>query len=153
MVKKTEIHVICDNIRSLYNVGSIFRTSDALGISKIWLGGITGTPEQKGVKKVALGAEESVSWEHIKQPWRVIERLKRQGFQIVALELTKDSRDVKMFEPKFPLALIVGNEVSGVSPALLKRCDAVVHIPMKGIKESLNVSVAFGIATHSLLRK
>jgi len=145
-----EVQVVLDNIRSLYNVGSIFRTSDALGVSKIWLGGITGTPEQPGVKKVALGAEESVPWEHIKQPWRVIEKLKRQGFKVVALELTKGSQDVKMFKPKFPLVLIVGNEVNGVSSALLQRCDAIVHIPMKGVKESLNVSVAFGIATYLL---
>ncbi|MFA5125020.1 MAG: RNA methyltransferase [Patescibacteria group bacterium] len=148
-----QIHVVLDNIRSLYNVGSIFRTADALGVSKVWLGGITGTPEQKGVKKVALGAEEAVPWEHIKQPWRAVEKLRRQGFKIVALELTKDSQNVKVFKPKFPLALIVGNEVAGVSPALLSRCDAVVHIPMRGVKESLNVSVAFGIATHEIISK
>ncbi|MFA6594480.1 MAG: RNA methyltransferase [Candidatus Buchananbacteria bacterium] len=148
-----EVQVICDNIRSLYNVGSIFRTADALGITKIWLGGITGTPDQPGVKKVALGAEESVPWEHINQPWREVEKLKRRGFKIVALELTKGSQDVKMFKPKFPLVLIVGNEVAGVSPALLKRCDAVTHIPMRGIKESLNVSVAFGIAAYEIMSK
>jgi 23S rRNA (guanosine2251-2'-O)-methyltransferase len=148
-----EVQVICDNIRSLHNVGSIFRTADALGVSKIWLCGITGTPEQKGVLKVSLGAEKSVKWEYCKNAWRLTEKLKKQGFQIVSLELTKDSRDVKLFKPKFPLVLIVGNEVSGVNPTLLKRSEAIVHLPMKGIKESLNVSVAFGIATYEILNK
>jgi tRNA G18 (ribose-2'-O)-methylase SpoU len=143
-----QVHVILDNIRSLYNVGSVFRTADALGIEKIWLGGITGTPEQSGLKKVSLGAENSVAWEQVKQPWRVVEKLKKQGFQIIALELTKDSIDVNMFKPKFLLALIIGNEVTGFSKNLLSRSDAVVSIPMKGIKESLNVSVAFGIAAY-----
>lgn len=147
-----EIQVVCDNIRSLYNVGSIFRTSDALGVSKVWLGGITGTPEQKGVQKVALGAENSVAWEYISQTWRAVEKLKKQGFKIVALELTKDSKNIKLFKPDYPLALIIGNEVSGVSPILLKRCDDIIQIPMKGIKESLNVSVAFGIATYELAK-
>ncbi len=147
------VHIICDNIRSLYNVGSIFRTADALGVEKIWLTGITGTPEQTGLKKVSLGAEDSVAWEKVSQGWRVIDKLKKQGFQIVALELTDNSRDVKLFKPKFPLALIVGNEVSGVSSNLLTRSDEVVHIPMRGIKESLNVSVAFGIAVYKILNK
>jgi tRNA G18 (ribose-2'-O)-methylase SpoU len=149
---KKEIHVICDNIRSLYNVGSIFRTSDALGVSKVWLCGITGTPEQSGLKKVALGAEESVAWEHTNQTRHAIAKLKKRGFKIVALELTKDSKNIKLFKPEYPLALIVGNEVDGVSSALLKHSDAVVHIPMQGIKESLNVSVAYGIATYELTK-
>lgn len=147
------IHVICDNIRSLYNVGSIFRTGDALGVSEIWLCGITGTPKQKGLQKVALGAENSVPWEYCSNAWRVAEKLKKQGFQIVALELTNRSLDVKMFKPKRKVALIVGNEVSGVSSALLKRSDAIIHIPMKGMKESLNVSVAFGIAAYEIINR
>jgi tRNA G18 (ribose-2'-O)-methylase SpoU len=149
---RREIHVICENIRSLYNVGSIFRTADALGVKKIWLCGITGTPEQKGLSKVSLGAENSVAWEHSKSAWRVAEKLRKEGFQIVALELTKGSIDVNMFKPKQKVALIVGNEVDGVSQALLKRSDVIVHIPMKGIKESLNVSVAFGIAAYELIK-
>jgi len=147
-----ELEVICENIRSLYNVGSIFRTSDALGVKKIWLCGITGTPEQKGMQKVSLGAENSVAWESAASAWRVVERLKKQGYKIVALELTKDSQNVKMAKLKGKIALIVGNEVDGVSAALLKRSDAVVHIPMRGIKESLNVSVAFGIAAWEILK-
>lgn len=149
---KIELAVICDNIRSLYNVGSIFRTSDALGVQKIWLCGITGTPEQKGLQKVALGAENAVPWEYAKNAWQVINKLKKQGYQIVALELTSASIDVSIFKSKKKLALIVGNEVAGVSQALLKRSDAVVHIPMKGMKESLNVSVAYGIAAYEITR-
>ena len=150
--KQIELVVICDNIRSLYNVGSIFRTSDALGVKKIWLCGITGTPEQRGMQKVSLGAENSVAWEYSKSAWRTAEKLKKQGFQIVSLELTVDSADVNMFKRKGKVALILGNEVDGVSEALLKRSDAVVHIPMKGIKESLNVSVAFGIGVYELMK-
>lgn len=148
---KRELHVICDNIRSLYNVGSIFRTSDALGVKKIYLCGITGTPQQRGVLKVSLGAEESVPWEHCGSTWRLVEKLKKKGVKIVSLELTKDSQNVKLFKPKFPLALVVGNEISGVASAVLQRSDAVIHIPMKGIKESLNVSVAYGIAAYQIL--
>ncbi len=147
-----EVHVICDNIRSLYNVGSIFRTSDALGISKIWLCGITGTPEQSGLAKVSLGAENSVAWEQAKSSWRVVEKLKKQGFKVIALELTKESKNIKLFKSEYPLAIVLGNEVTGVTPALLKRCDAAVQIPMQGIKESLNVSVAYGIAAYELTK-
>jgi len=151
MSRKKDLFVICDNLRSLYNVGSIFRTSDALGVKKIYLCGITGTPRQPGVLKVSLGAEKSVPWEYMDSAWRLVDKLKRQGISIVSLELTKGSRDVKLFKPKFPLALIVGNEVSGVSPALLKRSDVIIRIPMKGMKESLNVAVAFGISVYMLM--
>lgn len=148
---KHELYVICDNLRSLYNVGSIFRTSDALGVAKIFLCGITGTPLQKGVLKVSLGAENSVPWEHHKYAWRVIENFKRRGVQIVSLELGAKSIDIKKFKPKFPCALIVGNEVNGVSMGLLKRSDIIVKIPMHGIKESMNVAVAYGIAAYHIL--
>ena len=133
-------------------MGSIFRTSDSLGVKKIFLCGITGTPAQKGVLKVSLGAENSVPWEHSWQAWRVAEKLKKQGVQIVSLELGDKSIDIKKFNPKFPCALIIGNEVNGVSEALLKRSDFIVRIPMRGIKESMNVSVAFGIAAYNILK-
>ena len=149
--KTVELHVVCDNIRSLYNVGSVFRTCDALGVKKIWLCGITGTPEQQGMQKVSLGAENSVAWEKTASAWRLLERLKKQGFEIVALELTNTSQNVKMAKFSGKVALIIGNEVDGISSALLKRADRVVHIPMKGIKESLNVSVAFGIAAWEIM--
>jgi len=147
---KKSLFIICDNIRSLYNVGSIFRTADAFGARKIFLCGITGTPLQNGLKKVSLGAENAVAWEHAKHAWRVVEKLKKQGVFCIALEQVPGSADLKKFKPKFPCALVVGNEVRGVSPQVLKRCDAVVEIPMAGTKESLNVSVAFGIAAYKI---
>ncbi|MDP1629344.1 MAG: TrmH family RNA methyltransferase [bacterium] len=148
---------ILDNIRSLENVGSIFRTSDAFGITKIYLGGISGMCRRGAAKflnpkisKTALGAELNVSWEHDWQTWRIIDKLKKEGVKIVCLEQTKKAIDILKFRPKFPLALVVGNEINGVSKAILKRADAVVQIPMLGKKESLNVAVAFGIAAFEI---
>lgn len=142
--------VICDDIRSLFNVGSIFRTADAVGVDRIYLCGITGRPgrskSDEKLSKVALGAEKIVSWEYRKQSWRLLDELKMQGFEIVSLELTPESINYVRFKPKFPLALVIGNEVEGVKPPLLKRSDKRIQIPMRGQKESLNVSVAFGIA-------
>jgi len=145
---KLPFYLICDNIRSLENIGSIFRTADALSIDKIFLGGICGQPPHHKISKTALGAEESVSWEHAWQIWRTIDKLKKQGVFIVALEQTKKSLPYTKFKPKFPLALILGNEIKGVSPGLLERADQVIHLPVLGIKESLNVSVAFGVAGY-----
>jgi len=145
---KKDFYVICDSIRSLHNVGSIFRTSDGLGVTKIYLCGITGTPPQHGLKKVALGAEEAIEWEYVKSATKVVKKLKKDGFQIVALEKTKKSVNIKTLKWTFPCALIVGNEIGGVSPKLLKKSDQIVHIPMRGVKESFNVAVAFGIAAY-----
>ena len=154
MKKNKDLYVICDNIRSLYNIGSIFRTSDAGGIKKIYLCGITGTPLQLGLTKVSLGAENSVVWKHQKSAGRLINNLRKKGVEIVALELLKNKRvDIKKFKPKFPLALIIGNEVEGISNHLLKKADDIIHIPMRGKKESLNVSVAYGIAIYKILNK
>jgi len=142
--------VICDDIRSLFNVGSVFRTADAVGVDRIYLCGITGRPGRdktdEKLSKVALGAEKIVPWEYRKQSWRLLDELKAQGFQIVSLELTPESINYVNFKPKFPLALVIGNEVEGVKPSLLKRSERYIQIPMRGEKESLNVSVAFGIA-------
>ena len=149
-----DLYIICENIRSLYNVGSIFRTSDAVGVKKIYLCGYTGTPDNPRLEKTALGAEKTVEWEHHKQAWRVVDKLKKEGVQIVALEIVDGkSIDIKKFKPKFHLAIIVGHEVDGVSDNLLKRADKIVHIPMKGIKTSLNVSVSHGIAGYVIMNK
>jgi tRNA G18 (ribose-2'-O)-methylase SpoU len=143
--------VICDDIRSLFNVGSVFRTSDAVGVDRVYLCGITGRPDRpKGAEKigkVALGAEKTVPWSYEKQAWRLADRLKKEGYEIVSLELTPGSVNYVDYKPRFPLALIVGNEVAGVKKALLERSDKCIEIPMRGEKESLNVSVAFGIAS------
>jgi len=149
--EKKMILVLC-NVRSRENVGSIFRTADAVGVSKIYLCGITPTPPHEKISKTALGAETYVQWEYRKQAWRLLLELKnkKSKCKIVGLEQTRDSQNIFTFKPKFPLALVVGNEVNGLSPQILKYCDKKVFIPMYGKKESLNVSVATGIALFQL---
>jgi 23S rRNA (guanosine2251-2'-O)-methyltransferase len=146
----TQFYVIAHNIRSLHNVGSIFRTADAFGVTKIFLTGYTGRPDYyvhaDKINKVALGAEKFVAWEHSKSPFPVIRKLKKDKVQIIALENNTKSEPLTKFKPKFPLALVLGEERRGVSKAMLALCQKAVEIPMQGKKESLNVSVAFGIS-------
>lgn len=141
-----EIVLILQNVRSLHNIGSIFRTADAYGIAKIYLSGYTAAPPRPEISKVALGAETWIPWEKNKETWRVIEQLRDRGYQIISLEQTKSSRPITDFKPKFPLVLILGNEVRGITKAVRLRSDQIVHLPMYGRKESLNVAVAAGIA-------
>lgn len=150
MLETVKIHLLAHNIRSLWNVGSLFRTCDGIGVEKLYLTGYTGRPPRKEITKVAIGAEEFVPWEHCDEPMHVVEDLKKQGFQIVSLEQTVDSIPIKDFKPKYPLCLILGNEIAGVRDDLLEASDAVVEIPMLGQKESFNVAVAAGIALHRL---
>ncbi len=142
--------LILDNIRSLYNVGSMFRTADGFGVQKMFLCGITGTPEQNGLKKVSLGAEHMVAWEHVRHTWRVVEKLQREGYDVVGLERANGATAIGKFRPSKKIALVLGNEVRGLSPALRKRLDATLEIPMVGKKESFNVAVACGIALYAL---
>lgn len=146
-------YVICDNIRSLENIGSIFRTADALGVSKIFLCGISGKPPHHKISKTALGAEQNVPFEYHRQIGRLIDKLKLQKVQIVALEQDERAIEYTKFKPHFPLALIIGNEVQGISKKVLKRCDKIIFLPMSGQKESLNVSVAFGVAGYHIIKK
>lgn len=146
-----EFYVVLDNIRSLENVGSIFRTSDAIGVTKIFLCGITGRPPNHKITKTALGAENIVPFEYYKQTGRLIEKLKKDKISIIALEQVKNSILYTKFEARFPLALIVGNEVKGISKKVLNKADKIVYLPMNGKKESLNVSVAFGVAGYFIL--
>jgi len=148
--KELPFYVICDNIRSLENIGSIFRTADALKINKIFLCGICGKPPHPKISKSALGSEKSVSWEYYGVGWRLIEKLKKEKVFVVALENTKNSLIYNKFKPKFPLALVIGNEVKGVLPSILKRADKIISLPMFGRKDSLNVAVAFGIAAYEI---
>lgn len=148
--EKKEIYIIIPEMRSLHNVGSIFRIADGMGAQKIYICSWTGIPPAPGLTKVSLGAEEVIPWEHKKQAWRVIDELKKQGVQIVGLELNDESINYQEFEPQFPMALVLGHECNGLSKTILKRCDAVIHLPMMGIKGSLNVSVAAGIALYQL---
>lgn len=150
--------VVAHNIRSLHNVGSIFRTADSLGVSRIILTGYTGTPPDSRLAKVALGAENFVPWEYNKSAVRAIKKLKVEipSLTVIGLENNIPNFKPKLlheFNPKFPLALIVGEETKGIPKKLLDLCDSFVEIPMKGQKESLNVSVAFGIAAYQILAK
>lgn len=156
-MKNREVFVLLHNIRSVHNVGSIFRTSDALGVDKIYLSGFTPTPKdrfgrnRKDVSKVALGAEKTMPWEYLNDPKKIINTLKNNNFKIIGLEQSENSQDYKKVKPTNKILFIVGNEVDGIEKNILKLCDFVAEIPMKGDKESLNVSVAFGVALFRIL--
>jgi len=142
------------NIRSMHNVGSAFRTADALGASNIFLSGYTPCPPRPEISKTALGAEEHVSWESVKDIHQLSKRLKENGYQIIALEQTHTSVLLDTFKPATKkICIILGNEVTGVDDELLELSDHVVEIPQFGLKHSLNVSVAAGIALYDLLQK
>ena len=148
---KFPLYVLLDNIRSMYNVGSIFRTSDGIMIKKLILTGYTPTPEKKEVLKTALGSTESVEWEYVKDPMHAIIRLKDEKIKIAALELTNKSiHYTEVTKDDFPLCLVVGNEITGIQNSILEQCDFSVELPMFGIKHSLNVAVAYGIAVYEL---
>ncbi len=154
------LFVIAHNIRSLYNVGSIFRTSDAFGISKVYLTGYTGTPDNPKLAKTSLGAEVTVPWEYKKSSVQMIKLLKKEfpKLRIVGLEnnlppqLKKKLTSLDKFKATFPLVLVLGEEVGGIPKNLLPLIDQFIEIPMVGEKESLNVSVAYGIAAYALTR-
>lgn len=168
-MKRTDCVLILHDIRSAHNVGSMFRTADGAGISEIILSGYTPcpptlhegatgglmplylTPAQKALKKTALGAEESVSWSKVSSLARLITRLKKDGYEIVALEQATGSVDYRRYRPKQKVALLVGNEVGGVARKTLAACDVILEIPMHGRKNSLNVSVATGIALYQII--
>jgi len=145
-VKKLPVYVILNSIRSNYNVGSIFRTSDGAMIKKLYLCGYTPHPPKKEIMKTALGATESVNWEYVEDPKKVIKELKSKGIKICALELTDSSfPHYNIKSDSFPLALIVGNEEKGIRKLTADKCDFLAKIPMTGKLQSLNVSVATGI--------
>ncbi|NQU99634.1 MAG: RNA methyltransferase [Parcubacteria group bacterium] len=150
-MKNKKIVLVLHNIRSRYNVGSIFRTADCAGVNKIYLCGITPTPPHSRISKVALGAEDYVAWEKCQQTGRIIDKLKDKGYQIVALEQEEKSINYSKFKPKFPVALILGAEVTGLPVRLLNKCEKIIEIPMRGQKESLNVSVACGISIFQII--
>ncbi len=149
---KGQFHVLLEDIRSLWNVGSIFRTADAIGISKLYLCGITGCPPRPEISKTALGAEEDIPWTYSSQPLAAINMLKKTGVIILGLERTHESVNlVKLLKEqkiKTPFCLAVGNEVAGLSPELMHSCDYLCDLPMKGKKESLNVASAFAVAAY-----
>lgn len=142
------IRLLAYNVRSLWNVGSFFRTCDALAVEKIYLTGYTGFPPRKEITKTAIGAEEFVEWEQAKDPVPIVDQLKQEGWSIVSLEIHPNAIDLTEFRPSEKLCLIVGHELTGVPDPLLERSDTIIKIPMLGKKESLNVAVAAGIALH-----
>lgn len=152
MKKEIKTILILPDIRSAINVGSIFRTADAAGVNKIYLVGTTPCPNdifgriQKDIAKSALGAENFISWEYTKTLLPLILKLKKQGYEIVGLEQAPNSLDYRKYKRAYKIVLILGPEVNGLDKKILAKCDRVIEIPMHGQKESLNVSVAAGIA-------
>jgi 23S rRNA (guanosine2251-2'-O)-methyltransferase len=157
-VKKLPVYVLLNSIRSSYNVGSIFRTSDGAMIEKLILCGYTPHPPKqefstgnKEVLKTALGSTQSVQWEYIKNPLDAVKEIKAKGIKICALELTENSKlYYELTQNDFPLCVVIGNEITGVSQDILDLCDYSIEIPQFGIKQSLNVAVAYGIAIFEL---
>ena len=151
-ISRRPVRIILDNIRSLYNVGSIFRTSDAVGIEKIYLCGITGTPPRAEIHKAALGSEKCVPWEYFNDPVKLVNQLKIEGFKIVILEHTDCGILYHHAKYEVPLCLVIGHEISGISDEVIALADLAIEIPMAGIKRSLNVAVAYGIAIYEIMK-
>ena len=152
---KRPVVLVLDNVRSLANVGAAFRTADAFAVKKLWLCGITGTPPHKELLKTALGATDTVAWEHAPDTAALLRNLRAAGYRCVAVELAEGAErlDRFAFEPAEKLALVFGHEVFGVSEAALAECAAAVEIPQAGTKHSLNVSVAVGIVLWEVVRR
>jgi 23S rRNA (guanosine2251-2'-O)-methyltransferase len=154
-VKKTPIIVILDNIRSLNNIGSVFRTSDAFLIEKIYLCGICATPPNKEIHKTALGATDSVTWEYIEDTLTLIEKLKREKIKVLAIEQAENSTMLNKFIPEKnqTYAVVMGNEVKGVQQEVVSASDLCIEIPQIGTKHSLNISVSCGVVLWDLFQK
>lgn len=147
------VSVLADNIRSAHNIGSIFRTSDGAGIEHLHLCGISSTPLQRAVRKTSLGSENSVLWTYHPNGVRAAQYHLQQGYQLWALETTPDSENIFSIsypQPAQPILLIVGNEISGIDPGIIRIANKLIHIPMQGVKGSLNVSNAFSIAIYAI---
>ncbi|MFZ1730650.1 MAG: RNA methyltransferase [Bacteroidota bacterium] len=151
--KRHPLVIVVDNVRSLYNVGSIFRSCDGALVEKLYLCGFSPYPPRKEISKTALSATESVPWEYVYDVCEVLSRMKAEGWRVAALEHTTQS--VSCFDltsEHFPLAIVVGNEVAGVSDEALAMCDLAIEIPMFGAKQSLNVAVATGVICFEAVR-
>jgi 23S rRNA (guanosine2251-2'-O)-methyltransferase len=147
------VTLVLHNIRSMWNVGAMFRTADAAGIDELVITGYTATPPRKEIDKTAFGAQETVPWRHFADPQEAIAALKGEGRKIFGLEIAENSRAyTSLTAEDFPLALIVGNEVEGIGDELLGHCDGVIEIPQYGVKHSLNVAVAAGVALFECVR-
>ena len=147
------VAVLLDNVRSMYNVGAFFRVADGVGLQRLCLCGITAHPPKKAITKTALGAEETVPWEHDWDAVRMAKKMRDEGFEIAAIETSSQAVDLFDWEPKFPVCVAFGHEVDGLRPELLEIASTHVRIPMLGRKTSLNVATAAGIVVYELLRK
>ncbi|MCG8573879.1 MAG: RNA methyltransferase [Flavobacteriales bacterium] len=153
--EKTPIIIVLDNIRSLNNIGSVFRTSDSFRLQKIYLCGITAQPPHRDIHKTAIGATESVEWEYVEDTVNLVERLNEAGVKTYAIEQTENSVLLNDFQPEkgIPVAIVMGNEVEGVQQEVIDRCTGVIEIPQIGTKHSLNISVCTGIIVWDLYAK
>lgn len=152
-ITRLPVSLLLDNIRSMYNVGSIFRTADGAGIESLYLSGITARPPKNAISKTALGAEDSVVWHPSEDALATVDTLRARGHEIAAIETAVTAVDLYDWQPKWPVLLLFGHEVEGVGEELLNRCDTFVRLPMLGLKHSLNVSNAAAIVLYELLRK
>ena len=150
-IRRSPIFALVENIRSMHNVGSIFRSSDGALLEKLFLTGYTAKPPRKEIDKTALGATDSVPWDFQKDPLPLIDKFKNDKVQIVVVEHTSASVSYTEADYQFPLCLVMGNEVDGVSQEIVKQADLAIELPMLGLKQSLNVSVAFGIVLYHVL--
>ncbi len=153
--KKTPLIVVLDNIRSLNNIGSVFRTSDAFLIEKIYLCGITAKPPHKDIHKTALGSTETVDWNYVEDTLALVKKLKTEGVKVIAIEQAENATMLNTFKPKFntKYAVVFGNEVKGVSQDVVNASDTVIEIPQFGTKHSLNISVSAGVIIWDLFTK
>jgi len=147
------VTILLDNVRSMYNVGAFFRTADGAGIERLLLSGITARPPMKEITKTALGAEERVAWEPVASLEPRLAQLRQAAYEIAAIETSNRAVDLFDWRPHFPVCVIFGHEVDGISPEILAACDTHVRLPMLGIKHSLNVASAGAIVMYELLRK
>ncbi|WP_026808543.1 RNA methyltransferase [Arenibacter latericius] len=153
--KKTPICIVLDNVRSLNNIGSVFRTADAFLIEKIYLCGITATPPHKDIHKTALGATDSVAWEYAEDALQVVQDLQKEGYDVYSVEQAEDAQMLNDFkgDKEKRYALVFGNEVKGVSQKVVSQSDGVLEIPQYGTKHSLNISVSVGVVVWDLWAK
>lgn len=153
--KKTPVILVLDNVRSLNNVGSAFRTADAFLLEGIYICGVTGTPPNKEIEKTALGATATVAWKHFRNTSEAVKDLKESGFKVYAVEQVEQSTELQNFNNSIQdkIALVFGNEVYGVEQEIVNICDGCIEIPQLGTKHSLNISVSIGITIWEIVRK
>ena len=152
-IRTLPVAILLDNVRSMYNVGAFFRTAEGAGVEKLYLCGITSHPPKHAISKTALGAEERVPWEHAWDPMPFLAALRERPCEMAAIETSVHAVDLFDWKPRFPVCLVFGHEVEGIRPEIARLCDTHVRIPMLGVKHSLNVATAGGVAIYELLRK